>query len=472
MIKQVRHFRDSGDLPSIQELIVVSERVFTVTGSAATSAQPIALAEAGLRERSDLQEWVLAHPEIIGEGVLVVTFEFDRWQAFGGARERDRLDVLGLGADGRLVVAELKRDRAPDTVEMQAIKYAAMASRFTEDTLVEQHARFLSRDGTVVDQDTVRQRLIEHAGDLDPEQLRRPRIVLVAGSFPPVVTATVVWLSEMGVDVALQRVQAYRVFDDKTVVTVSQLFPVADVEEFTVSPQRQQLQAAEERRRTTREKSTVQRLVTAGSIPDGTPLMLRPTTEVTPEVRTAIEAWVNQDPRRGRAHWYNDRRQPLAWEYDGGRYRPTEIVRRILADAAGVQRNPRGPAWWVMEDGRDLPTVAGVPERSTFDWAELHQVLEAIPVGRWTTYGELAALIGTAAQPLGQHIQHCPACPNVHRVLGADGEPRPGLAWVDPNETRGQQEWLQAEGVRFSNGAAEPGRHLDVEALAALVEQE
>src|SRR6266536_4767197 len=169
---------------------------------------------------------------------------------------------------------------------MQAIKYAAMASRFTEDTVVE-HARFLSRDGAVVDQDTARQRLLEHAGDLDPEQLRRPRIVLVAGSFPPVVTATVVWLSEMGVDLALQRVRAYRVFDDTTVVTVSQLFPVADVEEFTVSPQRQQIQAAEERRRTTREKSTVLRLVGAGAISDGTPLSLRPTTEVTPEVRAA-----------------------------------------------------------------------------------------------------------------------------------------------------------------------------------------
>jgi hypothetical protein len=153
---------------------------------------------------------VLTHPEIIGDGVLVVTFEFDRWQAFGGARERHRLDVLGLVADGRLVVAELKRDRAPDAVEMQAIKYAAMASRFTEDTLAEQHARFLSRDGTVVDQDTARQQLIEHAGDLDPEQLRRPRVVLIAGSFPPVVTATVVWLQEMGLDLALQRVQAYR----------------------------------------------------------------------------------------------------------------------------------------------------------------------------------------------------------------------------------------------------------------------
>jgi alkylated DNA nucleotide flippase Atl1 len=451
-------------------LIAVSERVFTVTGSAATPAQSITLAEAGLRERSDLQEWVLAHPEIIGNDVLVVTFEFDRWQAFGGARERDRVDVLGLGADGRLVIAELKRDRAPDTVEMQAIKYAAMASRFTEDTLVEHHARFLSREGAVVDQETARQRLIEHASDLDPEQLRRPRIVLVAGAFPPVVTATVVWLSEMGLDLVLQRVQAYRVLDDKIVVTVSQLFPVADVEEFTVSPQRQQLQAADERRRTTREKSTVLRLVAAGSIPDGTPLSLRPTTEVTSDVRAAIEAWVNQDPRRGRARWYNDRRQPLAWEYGGGRYRPTEIVRQVLADAAGLQRSPRGPAWWVLEDGRDLPTVAGVPERSTFDWAELHEALAAIPAGRWTTYGELAELIGTAAQPLGQHIQHCEACPNAQRVLGADGKPRPGVSWTDPNETRSQQELLEAEGVRFSNGAADPSRRLDAEALAALVE--
>jgi hypothetical protein len=49
---------------------------------------------------------------------------------------------------------KLKRDRPPDTVEMQAAKYAAMASRLTEDTIVEQYARFLSRDGTVVGQDT------------------------------------------------------------------------------------------------------------------------------------------------------------------------------------------------------------------------------------------------------------------------------------------------------------------------------
>lgn len=144
----------------------VTERLFTVTGSSATPAVPITLAEAGMRERSDLQEWVLAHPEILGSDVLVVTFEFDRWWAAGGDRERDRLDVLGIDTGGRLVVAELKRDRAPDTVEMQAIKYAAMASRFTEDTLVEQYQRFLQRGQGDVTAEAARQQLIDHADDL------------------------------------------------------------------------------------------------------------------------------------------------------------------------------------------------------------------------------------------------------------------------------------------------------------------
>src|SRR5262249_34505793 len=135
----------------------------------------------------------------------------------------------------------------------------------------------------------------------DPEQLRRPRIVLVAGSFPPVVTATAVWLTEMGLDITLQRVQAYRVFDDRTIITVSQVFPVADVEDFTVSPGRQQVQQAQERRRSTREKSTVLRLVASGALPDGTLLLLRPTTEVSAEARAAIDAWVGEDPARGRA---------------------------------------------------------------------------------------------------------------------------------------------------------------------------
>jgi alkylated DNA nucleotide flippase Atl1 len=164
---------------------------------------------------------------------------------------------------------------------------------------------------------------------------------------------------------------------------------------------------------------------------------------VTAEVRTAVQEWVKEEPTRGRARWYNDRRRPLEWDADGARYRPTEIVRRILADAAGIERSVRGPSWWMLEDGRDLPTVAGVPERATFDWTELHMLLAGLPTGGWTTYGDLASVIGTAPQPLGQHVTTCTSCANAYRVLGADGRPRAGFHWTDASDLRTQQQALE-----------------------------
>ena len=67
--------------------------------------------------------------------------------------------------------------------------------------------------------------------------LRQPRIVLIASAFPPTVTATVVWLSEMGLDLSLVRVQAYRTRRE-VVLTASQIYPTPDVEDFTVAPVR------------------------------------------------------------------------------------------------------------------------------------------------------------------------------------------------------------------------------------------
>lgn len=212
------------------------EQVFTVSGSVAEPATPVSLSEVGLTERAHLQEWVLAHPSILGPGIMIVTFEFDRWWSSGG-NPLDRLDVLGLDRSGQLVVAELKRGAAPDTVEMQAVKYAAMASRFTAESLASQHARFLASRGPAVTDDEALNALEEHteAKSLTVETLRQPRIVLLAASFPPVVTATAVWLREMGLNITLVRFQAYRTASE-TLVTVSQLFPLPTVEDFTVVP--------------------------------------------------------------------------------------------------------------------------------------------------------------------------------------------------------------------------------------------
>jgi hypothetical protein len=165
-----------------------------------------------------------------------VAFEFDRWRSHAGQPERDRLDILGLDKSGCLVVAELKRDRAPDTVEMQAIKYAALASRFTPEILASQHARFLTSRGDKTDEEQALDLLNAHVDfDLSVELLRKPRIVLVASEFPPIVTATVVWLTEMGLDITLKKILAYRTATE-TIITVSKLYPVQNVEEFVVGP--------------------------------------------------------------------------------------------------------------------------------------------------------------------------------------------------------------------------------------------
>lgn len=445
------------------------ERVYSIEDGAAVPLQTVSLAEAGLRERQDLQEWVLARPEILGPEVIVVAFEFDRWQDSRGDRQRDRLDVLGLDADGRLVLAELKRDQAPDTVEMQAVKYAAMASRFTEADLVTYHARFLShRNDQAVSEDLARAVMVDHAGELDPDQLRQPRIVLVAGSFTTPTSASVVWLTEMGLDITMQRVQAYRIDAEGVIVTVSQLFPVPDVEEFTISPQRAEAAATQTRKRKTRERSAVHKLVASRALSDGTQLTFRTTTEIDVDTRELVEEWIADDLRRGRATWRNDVAKPLTWEYDGESYRPTGIVAQVLQEAAQISRSTRGTSWWVTEEGLSLVDLAAQFERTPFDWSGLHAILAALPASRWTTYGDVAQLIGTAAQPLGGHLMSCPDCTNAFRLLDASGQTRPGFRWTDETDERTQREALEAEGVRFRSDRADVAQRLSVSELEVL----
>ena len=447
------------------------ELVFTVQPGVAQRAQQISLAEAGLRERADLQEWIRENPEILGDGVRIVTFEFGAWRVRDG-HAADRLDLLGLDDDGRLVVAELKRGLAPDTVEMQAIKYAAFASRFTPQTLAESHAAYLSAaGGAPVSVDAAREQLEEHAGgELDPDLLRRPRIALVAASFPARVTASAVWLTEMGISVSLIEFNAYRTAHD-IVLTVSQSWPIRDVEDFTVSPRHVDLEAAEERVRSRREASAVTTLVADGTIDEGALLELD--SGVLPaRLRDDVDRWVDEDHRRGRAAWRNDTRAPLLWEVDGESYNPTALVREIVGRATGEHLSVlrRGPRAWRTEEGSTLPALAGI--RAALrgrDWTDLHDVLAAVRAGEWTSYGDLSDAIGSSARAVGGHVLRCPECTTGYRVLTGDGRFAEGFTWGDPSDTRDPVELLAEEGVAFTAGRADQERRVHAATLRARV---
>jgi predicted transport protein len=331
------------------------EMVFTVSGASATVAQPISLADAGLNERGHLQEWALAHPVMLGPDVKVVAFEFGRWATTSGALARDRLDVLGLDRDGRLVVVELKRDEAPDTVDMQALKYAALVSRFTRDDLAKVHAQYLTRQrGELVSAETAAAELEEWA-TLTEESLRLPRLILLAADFPATVTATVVFLHQQcGLDVQLRKFQAYRT-SQETLVTVSQLYPPPDVEDFVLSPEvsEQRLERTERQRRQ-REATTVSRLVEAGALEPGDRLEFRAPNA---ELQAQLEPWLADIPERRWATWQDDTGQPLVWKADEQAYSPTGLAKHILEEGADQTGAIQGPLYWIDQEGRSLVEI-------------------------------------------------------------------------------------------------------------------
>lgn len=335
----------------------VDEQLFRVNGSRATAAVAVSLEQAGLKERADLQEWVIAHPEMIGPDVRIITFEFGRWTTADGNRNADRLDVLGMDTDGTLVVVELKRGRAPDTVEMQAIKYAAMASRFTLESLAETQAQHLSTQDKTITADQALELLTSHAPDLSTDTLRTPRIVLMAREFPPSVTASCVWLTEMGLDITLVTFQAYQ-SGEQTLVTVSQLFPVPDIEDFTITPRQAEVSKAKEKKKRTQAVAATRRLIDAGIITNGTEFALQ-TPGVHVDLLEQINDYVNADPDRKQATWSDEYPStPLTWSADGQRYSPSGLAGHIFEEATGDKRAIQGTLWWVDVDGDTLADLA------------------------------------------------------------------------------------------------------------------
>lgn len=454
----------------------MDELLYTVTGASAARANPISLAEAGLRERDHLQEWVLANPEMLGGSLLIITSEFDRWSSVRG-RERDRLDVLALDPDGHLVVVELKRDQAPETVELQALKYAAYCSQFDATRVSEEYVTWRQRRGETLDFDEARTQLEAHlaedVGGLDNAPLKEPRIVLMAGDFTPSTTAVAVWLRHMGVDVTLRAVRAYRT-DAGPVISVSAIYPTPSVEQFTVSPLVAQRKRAEDEKRAARAEPAVRQLLATGALATGTELTVLPGG---PDAELFAN-WA-RETGRDRAVWSGTASRPLRWEgedADGspiaGNFSVTGLVRYLYTLAGAAV--PAGAATQLVAtaDGETLAELAGTGAAvSAFDAAALHRLMVALPAGRWTSYGDVASVVGTAAQPLGRHVTSCSRCENAWRVLQDSGRPSAGFRWSDPDRTDTQREVLEKEGVRFIGDAADPAQRLTVAELGTLAAQ-
>ncbi|WP_189171766.1 hypothetical protein [Pilimelia anulata] len=214
--------------------------LFEMTAEALVEVPSTSFAEARVLERADLQRLLRAGIDMIVEGVLVVAEEFG---AFTDSRRR--IDLLGVDRDGRLVVIEIKRTSDGGHLELQALRYAAMVSVMTFDDLAEHYGRFLARIEPAV-ADEARTRLADWLDDVGGEEAilsREVRVVLVAAGFDREITTTVLWLTDVyGLDIRCVRLTPYQV-DDRLLLDVQQVIPLAEAGDLTVQLRRRQTAA-------------------------------------------------------------------------------------------------------------------------------------------------------------------------------------------------------------------------------------
>ncbi len=183
-----------------------------------------------LQERPHLQEWLARTPEALGEELLIIQKEFD-----GFADTRERLDLLALDKEGRLVVIENKLDDSGRDVVWQALKYVAYCSSLKKAEILDMYQRYLDRQP---DRHTAEASLREFfdVEDLDGTVLNAgndQRLILVAANFRKEVTAAVLWLIGHGVRVQCFRALPY-ILGEELLLDLQQIIPTPEASEYMI----------------------------------------------------------------------------------------------------------------------------------------------------------------------------------------------------------------------------------------------
>ena len=183
----------------------------------------------GLRERKDIQEWVSANPRILGEDLLIIGKEFS-----GFDLTNERLDLLAVDSNGKLVVIELKRDDTGADAHWQAIKYASYFRRAEATDIIRIMAEY---EG--VSQEDAEYQLMQHLGADDLNALNNDqRIILASHRFAPEVTTAALWLNDKAPGENLITCVSLTPFQDTNTgslyIQANIIIPVPGIEKYVV----------------------------------------------------------------------------------------------------------------------------------------------------------------------------------------------------------------------------------------------
>lgn len=106
--------------------------LFELTSDGIHPLNETSFAQAGVKERNDLQKFLRDKIDVVSPETLVIAEEFSEWED-----SRRRIDLLAIDKDANLVVIELKRTEDGGRMELQAIRYAALVYAMEFDRAVD-----------------------------------------------------------------------------------------------------------------------------------------------------------------------------------------------------------------------------------------------------------------------------------------------------------------------------------------------
>ena len=181
-------------------------------------------------ERKDIEVWVEKYPDILGEELLIISTEYDKFD-----KTNKSLDLLAIDKKGNLVIIELKRDDSGKTHELQAVKYAAYCSTLTLQEVSNEYLRYENKKGNKIDIETAKKQIVEFIDDVEFEELNdKPRIILVSKEYQTEVTSTALWLRKFNIDISCVKLTPYEITKDKLAFESNIIIPLPDAEEYII----------------------------------------------------------------------------------------------------------------------------------------------------------------------------------------------------------------------------------------------
>ena len=186
--------------------------------------------ENDLKERQHIQEWIRKSPELLGEDLLIIGYEYDKFEV------NERLDLLGLDKEGNLVIIEVKRDNTGGHVDFQALKYASYCARLSPQDILEIYSEYVRIFSQQLDP---KEGLMEFLEVENEEELNTilntsQRIIIVGKEIDKRILSVSTWLYENNIDIKCVTIKPYKI-DNQIIIDTNQIIPPYKLEDYYIS---------------------------------------------------------------------------------------------------------------------------------------------------------------------------------------------------------------------------------------------